>query len=227
VAFRYHPQEGGKVEEVGELFIVSSPSGGGKTTLIRRVMDTLAEGGHKAYFSVSHTTRKPRPGESHGRDYYFISRDEFLRMVDAGEFLEYAEVHGNLYGTSWREVQGKREAGYHVFLDIDVQGARQVRGKVPDAVKVFIFPPSFAELKRRLLARRQDDEATISLRMRNALNEMREYGEFDYVIINDQLEVACRELVSIVTASRLRASRMRVHVEKILLDYARHLKEGS
>lgn len=211
----------------GELFIVSSPSGGGKTTLIRRVIQQLVQEGQKAHFSVSHTTRKPRSGEAHGVDYYFVSREEFLAMVDAGQFLEFAEVHGNLYGTSWAEVQGKREAGIHVFLDIDVQGARQVRGKVPDAVKIFIFPPSYAELKRRLLSRRQDDEATIRLRMRNALNEMREYGEFDYVIINDELEVACRELASIVSASRLRSSRMRAHVETILDDYARHLKEDT
>jgi len=211
----------------GELFIVSSPSGGGKTTLIRRVMEMLTQEGRKAYFSISHTTRKPRPGEVDGKDYYFVSRKAFLAMVDAGAFLEFAEVHGNLYGTSWKEVAGKREAGFDVFLDIDVQGARQVRGKVPDAVKIFIFPPSYHELKRRLLARRQDDAEVVRLRMQNALNEMREYGEFDYVIINDELEVACRELVSIVTASRLRSNRMRVRVESIVDEYARHLKEDS
>ncbi len=209
----------------GELFIVSSPSGGGKTTLIRRVMEKLAEGGLEAYFSVSHTTRPPRPGEKHGVDYYFVSREEFRAMVDRGEFLEYAEVHGNLYGTSWQEIAGKREAGFLVFLDIDVQGARQVRGKVAEAVKVFIFPPSFAELKRRLEARRQDREDVIRVRMRNALNEMCEYGEFDYVIINDELEVATAELLAIVTASRLRSQRMRRRVETILDDFARHLRE--
>jgi guanylate kinase len=222
----YHPHREGAVQE-GELFIVSSPSGGGKTTLIRRVIEMLAQEGRKAYFSVSHTTRKPRPGEVDGKDYHFVSRETFLAMVDAGAFLEFAEVHGNLYGTSWKEVAGKREAGYDVFLDIDVQGARQVRGKVPDAVKIFIFPPSYQELKRRLLARRQDDLQAVRLRMRNALNEMREYGEFDYVIINDELEVACRELASIVTASRLRSSRMRMRVESIVDEYARHLKEDA
>ncbi|MCS7182987.1 MAG: guanylate kinase [Thermoanaerobaculum sp.] len=210
---------------MGELFIVSSPSGGGKTTLIRRVMQLLQGEGRNAYFSVSHTTRPPRPGERHGVDYYFVSREQFAAMVDRGEFLEYAEVHGNLYGTAWEEVAGKREAGWDVFLDIDVQGARQVRGKVPDAVKVFIFPPSYGELRRRLEARRQDVPETIRLRMRNALNEMREYGEFDYVIINDELEVATRHLYAIVTASRLRSQRMRGPVEKILDEYARHLKE--
>lgn len=211
--------------QLGELFIVSSPSGGGKTTLIRRVMEKLGEEGRKAYFSVSHTTRPPRPGEKHGVDYYFVSREEFLAMVNRGEFLEYAEVHGNLYGTSWQEIAGKREAGFLVFLDIDVQGARQVRGKVPEAVKVFIFPPSFAELRRRLEARRQDREDVIRLRMHNALNEMREYGEFDYVIINDELEVATAELLAIVTASRLRSQRLRGCVETILNDFARHLRE--
>lgn len=209
----------------GELFIVSSPSGGGKTTLIRRVIERLGQQGRKAYFSVSHTTRPPRPGERHGVDYYFVNREEFHSMVVRGEFLEYAEVHGNLYGTSWQEIEGKREAGFLVFLDIDVQGARQVRGKVPEAVKVFIFPPSFVELKRRLRARRQDQEDVIRLRMRNALNEMREYGEFEYVIINDELEAATAELLAIVTASRLRSHRMQRCVEGILDDFARHLRE--
>lgn len=214
------------MKRTGELFIVSSPSGGGKTTLIRRVMDIMAAQGWQAHFSVSHTTRKPRPGERNGVDYYFVTRETFQAMVTNNEFLEYAEVHGNLYGTSWREIEGKREAGVDVFLDIDVQGARQVRGKVPDAVKVFVFPPSYQELRRRLETRRQDDPATVALRMRNALNEMREYGEFDYVIINDELEVATTELASIVTASRLRSNRMRTRVEQILDAYSRCLREG-
>ncbi|HLE60008.1 MAG TPA: guanylate kinase, partial [Thermoanaerobaculaceae bacterium] len=142
----------------GELFIVASPSGGGKTTLIRRVMQELAAQGREAHFSISHTTRPPRPAERHGVDYYFVDRPAFQRMVVAGEFLEFAEVHGNLYGTSRAEVENRLERGCDVFLDIDVQGARQVRASVPDAVKVFVFPPSYVESRRRLVARAAPDQ---------------------------------------------------------------------
>jgi guanylate kinase len=209
----------------GELFIVASPSGGGKTTLIRRVMAELASQGREAHFSVSHTTRPPRGSERDGVDYHFVDRPAFQRMAAGGEFLEFAEVHGNLYGTSRAEVEGRLERGCDVFLDIDVQGARQVRGSVPDVVKVFVFPPSYGELQRRLVARRQDSEQAIALRMRNAVSEMREYGEFDYVIINDRLEDATRALASIVAAARMRPIRMRGPVQAILEEFERAVKE--
>jgi guanylate kinase len=209
----------------GELFIVASPSGGGKTTLIRRVMQELAARGREAHFSVSHTTRSPRPGERHGVDYYFIDRAAFQRMVADGQFLEFAEVHGNLYGTSRAEVEGRLERGCDVFLDIDVQGARQVRATVSDAVKVFIFPPSYAELRRRLVERRQDDEAAIELRMKNAVPEMREYAEFDFVIINARLDDATRALASVATAARMRPFRMRARVQAILEEFERAVEK--
>lgn len=209
----------------GELFIVASPSGGGKTTLIRRVMAELTAQGREAHFSVSHTTRSPRGSERDGVDYHFVDRPAFQRMAAGGEFLEFAEVHGNLYGTSRAEVEGRLERGCDVFLDIDVQGARQVRGSVPDVVKVFVFPPSYGELQRRLVARRQDSEQAIALRMRNAVSEMREYGEFDYVIINDRLEDATRALASIVAAARMRPIRMRAPVQAILEEFERAVKE--
>ena len=209
----------------GELFIVSSPSGGGKTTLIRRGMDELRREGREVYFSISHTTRSPRPGEVHGQDYYFTDRHAFEAMMRERQFLEFAEVHGNLYGTSRAEVEGRLERGCDVFLDIDVQGARQVRASVEDAVKVFIFPPAHDELRRRLVARRQDDEATIELRIRNAVKEMREYFEFDYVIINDRLDEATRALLGVVSAARLRPPRVRGEVERILDSFQRALKE--
>lgn len=211
----------------GELFIVASPSGGGKTTLIRRVMAALQREGREVYFSISHTTRQPRPGERDGVDYYFVDRPAFSAMVGRREFLEFAEVHNNLYGTSRVEVEGKLSRGCDVFLDIDVQGARQVRASVPDAVKVFIFPPSLTELHRRLVARRQDDEATIALRIRNALKEMREYAEFDYVIINADLEEATRALLAVVAASRLRPLRQRGQVEDIIVEFERSPGEES
>ena len=208
----------------GELFIVSSPSGGGKTTLIRRVMQELEAQGRQAHFSVSHTTRPPRSVERAGVDYHFVDRPTFQRMAAAGEFLEFAEVHGNLYGTSRGEVEGRLEGGCDVFLDIDVQGARQVRASVPDAVKVFIFPPSHDELRRRLVARRQDSEAAIEVRIRNAVQEMREYAEFDYVIINDCLEDAARALASVVAVARMRPFRMRSMVQGILEGFERAAK---
>ena len=210
----------------GELFIVSSPSGGGKTTLIRRVMADLERRGRQAHFSVSHTTRRPRPGERDGVDYHFVDRPAFEAMVARNDFLEYADVHDNLYGTSRGEVEGRLQAGCDVFLDIDVQGARQVRASIPDAVKVFIFPPSLAEQRRRLTERRQDDKPTIELRIRNALKEMREYAEFDCVIINDSLEEATRALLAIVTAARLRPFRMRNLVEPIIADFEHALREA-
>jgi len=211
----------------GELFIVASPSGGGKTTLIRRVMAALEREGREVYFSISHTTRKPRPGERDGVDYYFVDPTAFHAMVGRREFLEFAEVHNNMYGTSRVEVEARLARGCDVFLDIDVQGARQVRASVPDVVKVFVFPPSRSELHRRLVARRQDDEATIALRIRNALKEMREYAEFDYVIINADLEEATRALLAVVAASRLRPLRQRGQVEDIIAEFERSPGEES
>ncbi len=209
----------------GELFIVASPSGGGKTTLIRRVMKELAAEGREAHFSVSHTTRAPRGSERDGVDYHFVDRAAFQAMAARGEFLEFAEVHGNLYGTSRAEVEGRLERGCDVFLDIDVQGARQVRASVADAVKVFVFPPSRDELCRRLAARGQDSAAAIALRIRNSVQEMREYAEFDYVIINDHLEDATRALASVVAAARLRPFRMRAGVQAILEGFERAVEK--
>jgi len=210
----------------GELFIVASPSGGGKTTLIKRVIALAGKEGRPAHFSISHTTRCPRSGEQDGIDYFFVDRAAFSSMVERREFLEYAEVHGNLYGTSRDQVERQLARGCDVFLDIDVQGARQVRASVPDAVKVFVFPPSDHELLRRLKARGQDSEGAIALRMQNAVREMQEYAEFDYVIINDRLEEATRALAGIVASARLRPFRMRATVQRILEGFACGLKEG-
>jgi guanylate kinase len=209
----------------GALFVVSSPSGGGKTTLIRAVMQGLRDEGRRVHFSVSHTTRAARPGERDGVDYHFVDRTTFESMVGRNEFLEYALVHGNLYGTSRAEVEGRLGHGCDVFLDIDVQGAAQVRRSMHEAVRVFIFPPSYAELRRRLEARRQDAPDTIALRLHNALKEMREVVEFDYVIINDRLDDAVSALYTVVAAARLRPFLAREQVDAILAEFERAFEE--
>ncbi len=205
----------------GDLFIVSSPSGGGKTTMINRTISRFRERGIELWFSVSHTTRAPRAGEIDGREYRFISREEFEGMIAQGEFLEHATVHGHLYGTSRRPVVDAIERGVDVLLDIDVQGARQVRtrwrGRAP--VKVFVFPPGYEELRRRLHQRGLDDEAVIARRLVAAGAEFAEYGEYDHVIINDDLERAVDELESVLVARRLRPDRQRDRLDSIVRQF--------
>lgn len=205
----------------GDLFIVSSPSGGGKTTLINRTIARFRERGIDLWFSVSHTTRPPRAGEVSGREYHFIDRGLFESMIADGEFLEHATVHGNFYGTSRRPVVEAIERGGDVLLDIDVQGARQVRtswrGRPP--VKIFVFPPSYDELRRRLHSRGLDDEAVIARRLVAAGAEFAEYGEYDHVIINDDLERAVDELESVLVARRLRPDRQRDRLDSIVRQF--------
>ena len=196
----------------GDLFIVSSPSGGGKTTLISKLLTRHAGDLH---FSVSHTTRSRRNGEENGREYHFVTAKEFRGMIGREEFLEWAEVHGNLYGTARKEVLPRLVAGQDVILDIDVQGVRQVKDKYPASIAVFILPPSAAELSRRLRARGLDDEGQIEKRLANAAREIDEVSHYDYAIINDDLERALVELSSIVSAARLRPDRMKDQVERI------------
>jgi guanylate kinase len=184
----------------GLLFIVAAPSGAGKSSLVNAV---LAEDGNLV-LSVSHTTRAPRPGEADGREYHFVDRPTFLRMIEAAQFLESAEVHGNLYGTSQAAVQGVRESGRDVVLEIDWQGAQQVRRIFPDAIGIFILPPSMAELERRLRGRGQDGEETIARRLAAAADEVSHVAEFDYVIINNYFEEAKQDLAAVVRACRLR-----------------------
>jgi guanylate kinase len=191
------------------LLIISSPSGAGKTTLSSRLLKTLPD----LSFSVSHTTRKPRPGEQDGRQYHFIDPDRFRALIREGAFLEWAEVHSNLYGTSQAEVDRARGAR-GILFDVDHQGARQIKSVRPDAVAVFILPPSMAILKDRLKGRASEDEATVEARFRVARSEIEHYGLFDYVLMNDDLERATEQLVSIVRAEECRRGR------------AAHLAEG-
>ena len=199
----------------GVLFIVSSPSGGGKTTLIREAIARLAERGIVGHFSVSHTTRPPRPAETDGVDYHFVDDAGFDRMVQGGEFLEWAEYAGFRYGTSKAAVEGRLSTGEDVFLDIEVQGANQVKTLVPDVVKVFVYPPSYRVLKQRLSERRQDDGESIRLRLKWAQRELQVAGEFDYAIINDRLEEAVGDLCAVCLAEHLKSTRMNFRLDAI------------
>ena len=184
----------------GLLFVVSAPSGAGKTTLCRALTDSLENLTH----SISYTTRKPRPGEIDGRDYYFVTEERFRNMVGSGDFAEWAQVHSNLYGTSRRVLDEMRTDGTDVILDIDTQGAGQIKEKCQDAVFIFIMPPSLEILEERLRHRKSDNEDEIKKRMRRARDEIRDYTMYDYIIVNRDFERALAELRSIVLAERCR-----------------------
>jgi guanylate kinase len=184
----------------GNAFIVCAPSGAGKTSLVAE----LLRRDRNVRLSVSHTTRAPRPGEQEGRDYHFVSRPAFESMITRGEFLESAEVHGNLYGTSQAWIDQQRALDADIVLEIDWQGARQVRKLIPEAIGIFILPPSPDTLRRRLVERGQDSNDVIERRVRAAQGEIAHLAEFDYVIINSNFDDAVEDLVSIVRAIRLR-----------------------
>ena len=199
----------------GVLFIVASPSGGGKTTLIRQTVARLETVGVDAHFSISHTTRKPRSNEEDGVHYHFIDCGDFESMVARGDFLEWAEYAGNLYGTSRVEVEDRLRAGVDVFLDIEVQGANQVKTKIPEVVKIFVYPPSYEVLKARLIERRQDSPEAIRRRLQWAVREFGVGGEFDYAIINDRLDEAVDALFGICVAEHHRTQRLRTRLDAI------------
>lgn len=193
--------------------IVSSPSGAGKTTLTNRLLERVPG----LRFSVSHTTRQPRPNEQSGREYHFVDRAEFKAMIESGAFLEWAEVHGNLYGTTRAEVERSRGARGIIF-DIDHQGARQIKSWSPDAVAVFILPPSMAVLEARLRGRRSEDESTLQRRFRAALEEIAHYGLFDYVLVNDDLDEATTQLIAIFRAEECKRRRAARLAERLLAE---------
>ncbi|NOZ25299.1 MAG: guanylate kinase [Nitrospirae bacterium] len=188
----------------GSIFIVSAPSGAGKTTLCKRLTEVMPRIVH----SISYTTRQAREGEVDGRDYFFVDESRFMKMVGAGEFLEWAEVHGNLYGTSRTRLFETVQEGIDVILDIDTQGAAQIRQKGIDATFIFVLPPSMDILKERLSSRRTDSEDVIARRLEKAREEIGDYRLYDYVIVNDRLDVALNELGSVVLSKRLHISRV-------------------
>ena len=195
------------------LLILSSPSGAGKTTLKSRILTVSHP---ELRFSVSHTTRKPRANEVDGREYHFIDKQQFVRMADKGDFAEWAEVHGNLYGTALHEIEVARASHRGVVFDIDHQGARQIKAKMPDAVSVFILPPSMVELERRLRSRASDDEPTVQRRLEAARSEIGHYAFFDYLVVNDNLDDAHRKLDAIVVAERASRQRNASTAEQLL-----------
>jgi guanylate kinase len=201
-----------EAEGRGILFVVSSPSGGGKGTLIQRVLNKVAN----LSYSVSFTTRAPRSGEVSGREYFFVTPEKFQEMIDADEFLEWAHVHGKLYGTARRQVVREISAGRDIILEVDVQGAASVRTLMADSVSIFILPPSFEVLRQRLQARGTDSPEELNLRLRNAPTELKDYSAFQYLIINDEADRAADEMTAIVKAERARLSRQEARVKRVV-----------
>ena len=199
----------------GTLFVVSSPSGGGKGTLVRGVLELV----DNLSYSVSYTTRGPRANELNGREYFFVDVPTFEEMIADGEFLEWACVHGNLYGTSKRQIAEKTAAGIDMILEVDVQGAASVRQLLMDSVSIFILPPSPEVLRQRLLARGTDSPEELEVRLRNAPEELKQYSAFDYVIINDEIEKAVKQLASIIYAERARCMRQESLVREVIKDF--------
>ena len=196
----------------GTLFVVSSPSGGGKGTIIEHVLECV----ENLSYSVSYTTRAPRLKEVDGREYFFVSREVFEEMVAAGEFLEWACVHGNLYGTAKNQILAETGSGADIILELDVQGAASVRRLLMDSVSIFILPPSYEVLRERLIARGTDSAEELSIRLRNAPEELSQYSAFDYVIINDEVERAVKQLASIIYAERARCMRQEGLVREVI-----------
>jgi guanylate kinase len=197
------------------VFIISAPSGSGKSTLVHRLLASDPN----LLFSISYTTRPARPSETHGIDYNFITRKDFEARLARSEFLEYAEVFGNYYGTSRETFEAAVQEGKDLVLDIDVQGARQLKVAIPEAISIFVLPPSRDILEQRLRSRSQDSEEVITRRLRGAAEEVRNYSQYDYVLINREIEEASARLASIVEAERLRKARMEEEVRPILQSF--------
>jgi len=200
------------------VFIISAPSGSGKSTLVHRILETVPN----LVFSISYTTRPPRSSETPGVDYIFVSRKDFVDRLARGEFLEYAEVFGNFYGTNRETFELATHQGKDLVLDIDVQGARQLKVAIPQAISVFVLPPSREIMEQRLRSRSQDSEEVIQRRLRGAAEEVQNYTHYDYVLINRDIEEASARLANIVEAERLRKARMEEEVRPILESFVDH-----
>ncbi|GGZ97559.1 guanylate kinase [Ignatzschineria ureiclastica] len=201
-----------KAENIGHVYVISAPSGGGKTSLVEALMAQ----DKKITRAVTHTTRAPRKGEQDGYDYHFVTRNRFEEMIGQGAFLEYAQVFDNLYGTSLQEVEKHTATGQDVVLVIDWQGAEAVKRIMPEAELIFIVPPSITALEKRLSARKQDEPMVVAKRMEDAVNQIAHYERFDYLVVNDEFEVALHELQAIFAANRLRIHYQKSHNRALL-----------
>jgi len=210
-------------KQKNNVFIISAPSGSGKTTLI----DLLLKQNPSLMFSISHTTRPPRTGERDGIEYFFVSEQKFEQMIREDRFVEWAEVHGHYYGTSRETLIEAEENHRDVILDIDVQGAGQVRQKIPEAISIFILPPSYEALKTRLLSRQKDSKEVMLKRLDNARKEIRRYSEFDYIIINDDLQSALSSLSSIIKSSNSLRDKQIDRIEAILKSFEEAEKQDN
>lgn len=214
-------------DERGEMFLLSAPSGAGKTTLIRAVLSGALAGLDRIEFSVSHTTRRPRPGEVDGEDYHFVSPEAFQQMIAEDRFLEWAEVHGHYYGTSAGAVEPFLADGVDMVIDLDVQGAERLMARFPEAHSIFIMPPSYDDLETRLRGRSSDDPAEIARRLAVSLWEIRRFDRYQYVIINDDAERASWALAAIVIEKRHRRERIRERAGRVLADFQRAQQERN
>lgn len=196
----------------GNLIIVAAPSGGGKTSLVKKLLGTLTQ----IEVSISHTTRLMRPGETEGVDYFFVNESQFLKMIDERAFIEHAQVFNHYYGTSIGQIETRLACGIDVVLDIDWQGAQQIKSLFPEAISVFVVPPSLTMLRARLLARGQDHEEVVNNRMHQAQDELGHFSEFDYLVVNDDFDKAADELRTIVIANRLKMGKQRIRQRKLL-----------
>lgn len=208
---------------MNSVFIISAPSGSGKSTLVNILLQEVGQ----LRFSVSYTTRQPRGQEKHGESYYFVSREDFEARLGRGEFLEHAQVFGNYYGTHQSEREIATEAGCDLVLDIDVQGARQLKGTIPDAVSIFILAPSREILEQRLRARGEDTEDVVRRRLHEAAEEIRNYQLYDYVLVNREVEESAKTLCSIVRAERVRRTRIEGEIRPILKSFEGSFQSGS
>ena len=209
----------------GNLIIISSPSGGGKGTLIKEVLRSVPD----LTYSISYTTRSIRDGEDDGREYFFVSKEDFEHRQTEGEFLEYALVHGNYYGTSRTQVERVMDSGKDVLLEIDVQGSSILHEKMPDAVSIFILPPSFPVLQSRLTLRATESSGDLRIRLTNSFSEVREYETFKYVVLNEDIAVAANDLRTIIRAERLKTVRQMDTIRGILdgFDVTKHQLPGE
>ena len=203
------------IRHSGNVFVLSAPSGAGKSTLAKRLVRDVPD----LRFSVSFTTRSPRAGEVHGTDYFYVDRETFGSMVDEGGFVEWVEVYGNRYGTGRQWIQEKLAEGTDILLDIETIGARNIRKEIPDAIMVFLLPPSADSLADRLRTRGKDSEEQIRIRLQYARHEMEAFGHYDYLVVNDDLETAYRQLESIILAHRCQRERMTPAAHRILATF--------